>query len=272
MKRLLIIIVFVAVIFSANKKIAITIDDLPIGYSQGLSSVDIENIFTNVLAILDSFDVKTIGFVKGQTADYYGKQPLKEFVERGHLIGNHTWSHPDLNNMPVSLYCEEIRICDEYLGDLQGDTKYFRYPMLHRGNSVEKRDGVYDCLKEMNYTIAPVSIDNDECIFNKNFTDSWAMGDIYSCDSIAQEYLIYMMKQTEYFDSLGYEITGRNIKHILLLHMNLLNSLFLDDLIEEYLKNDYEIITFKEALKDPIYSRKDNYTGNKGHSVLLRLK
>lgn len=51
---------------------------------------------------------------------------------------------------------------------------------------------------------------------------------------------------------------GRPIKHILLIHMNLLNAHSLRELIQMYRNKGYRFITLTEALKDQYYQ--DNST------------
>ena len=48
---------------------------------------------------------------------------------------------------------------------------------------------------------------------------------------------------------------NRPVKHILLIHANLLNSFVLGDIIEMYQKNGYKIIKLEDALTDPYYAK-----------------
>ncbi len=106
-----------------NKKdIAITFDDGPNPY------------FTQkILDILDSFNVKATFFVIGKRCLEY-PEILKEIKQRGHLIGNHTFSHKSgdfemCNNEiasavgKVSNYVRppfyDLSFCDEESGYLQ---------------------------------------------------------------------------------------------------------------------------------------------------------
>lgn len=45
------------------------------------------------------------------------------------------------------------------------------------------------------------------------------------------------------------KVEGQPVKHILLIHANLINSLCLADIIEMYRSNGYKFITLQEALK-----------------------
>lgn len=49
------------------------------------------------------------------------------------------------------------------------------------------------------------------------------------------------------------QLTNRKVNHVLLLHHNLASALFLDDLIEHFKKNGWEIINADDAYTDKIY-------------------
>lgn len=69
-----------------ENKIALTFDDGP-------------NPFwtIKILDVLDAFGIKANFFVLGKWAEKY-PEILKEVFNRGHLIGNHTYSHPKEGN------------------------------------------------------------------------------------------------------------------------------------------------------------------------------
>lgn len=51
---------------------------------------------------------------------------------------------------------------------------------------------------------------------------------------------------------------GRNPKHTLLIHHNLLNALFLDDLIQMFKEKGWKIIDADVAFRDPIFKMTPN--------------
>lgn len=268
-------IVFFIILFTGwltSKQMAITLDDLPFAYSPGLSEQARFSYFYRILDILDQYEIQTAGFVVGEQVSPRRYQCLLDFHNRGHIIANHTFSHPDLNNLSAGDFSEDIIKCNQVIEEFYNEVKYFRYPMLHRGNSIEKRDSVYDFLHRQGFIIASVSIDNDEYAFNKAYLDTLTYGDTAAADSIGEEYLAYMISISNYYDSLALELTGREINHILLLHMNYLNSVYLDDLIELLMKDGWEFLPFSEAIQDSVYLLPDNYIGTRGISWLERIQ
>lgn len=65
---------------------------------------------------------------------------------------------------------------------------------------------------------------------------------------------------------------GRAVKQVLLLHMNYLNSLYLDDLLQRFRDDGWSFITFAEALKDEVYKLKYDYVGVRGAGHLDAIK
>ncbi|MBN1151047.1 hypothetical protein JXA84_07510 [candidate division WOR-3 bacterium] len=51
-------------------------------------------------------------------------------------------------------------------------------------------------------------------------------------------------------------MTGRRIPHVILLHHNLTSALFLDDLIQNFLSEDWEIVPPMKAYQDSVYSKR----------------
>ena len=80
----------------AGKKIALTFDDGPH-----------PKITPKILDILDKYSVKATFFVIGVNVKNYPNQ-LKNILERGHEIGNHTYSHRILKSMPKGEIEKEI--------------------------------------------------------------------------------------------------------------------------------------------------------------------
>ena len=83
------------------KKVAVTFDDGPNKKST-----------PEILDILDRFNVKATFFVLGKYVDKY-PDITKRIVENGHVIGNHTYSHPDLRFKFNSGIMEQIKMAEE---------------------------------------------------------------------------------------------------------------------------------------------------------------
>lgn len=81
-----------------------------------------------ILSTLREYDVRATFFVCGEMA-VDNKDLLREMVDDGHLIGNHTWTHPLLPKMSRSAMREEIeRTCDVVEEAVGEPPAWFRAP------------------------------------------------------------------------------------------------------------------------------------------------
>lgn len=105
--------------FKRNKynRISITFDDGP------------HPVYTRkILDVLEKYQVKATFFIIGENAEYY-KDTLTEIVEKGHELGNHTFSHSIIKDKNVSDIIAEIEDCRNAIYDICGEnTVLFRPP------------------------------------------------------------------------------------------------------------------------------------------------
>lgn len=124
-------------IYRSNKnkymKIALTFDDGP------------HPRYTHqILDILDDYKIKATFFVIGVNADNY-PNTLSDIIERGHEIGNHTYSHPHVSKITSEDLRNEIEKCEASIYCLTDcKTKLFRPPEGMLDNSISKVIGNLD--------------------------------------------------------------------------------------------------------------------------------
>lgn len=96
-----------------------------------------------LLEVLSRFGVRATFFMIGKFVRQ--RRDLVRAVQAaGHLIGNHTVSHPFLANKPLRLIEDEVRGCNQLLEDALGSpVRYFRAPFGAR------RPAVLRCAREM---------------------------------------------------------------------------------------------------------------------------
>ena len=89
-----------------QRTIAITIDDLPAGAANSMTGAEIKEMTAKLLGILRDQKVPAVGFVNEQKLYHLGEvddriATLNLWLEDGFELGNHTYSHPSLNNVPL---------------------------------------------------------------------------------------------------------------------------------------------------------------------------
>ncbi|MFY9313334.1 MAG: polysaccharide deacetylase family protein [Tepidanaerobacteraceae bacterium] len=111
---------FIASGDSEEKKVALTFDDGP------------DDIFTpQILDVLKEKNVKATFFVIGKRAEGYPKV-MRRIVDESHLVGNHTWSHPNIMKISLEDAKQEVlkteKLLKSYCDDSADRIKIFRSP------------------------------------------------------------------------------------------------------------------------------------------------
>jgi hypothetical protein len=148
--------------------------------------------------------------------------------------------------------------------------KYFRHPFLHVGASKAKADSLDRFLTEHHYTVAPVTIDNEDYVFALAYQRSVNKKDKTQQKQIAVDYINYMERKVLYFEKQARALFGRDMNQILLIHANALNADCMDDLVAMFRRNQYVFITMDEALTDSAYSTPITVFGSWGISWIDR--
>ncbi len=270
-----------SIIFSQQiNKIAITIDDLPLQRMGSFNQGEYEKIFDKLINEIKLQKAYAIGFAINNQLYTNGKidkakvKLIKNWINAGLDLGNHTFSHKSAHKVPLAEYEDDISKGEEIIKELlqkKGkQLKYFRHPFLNTGLSLEVKNELNTFLKDHGYTIAPVTIDNSEWIFAFAYEIAYKNNDGAMLKKIGEEYLLYMKSKIEYYEEISNTLFGRNISHVLLVHGNRLNSEYYSALISMIRNMNYEFVSLDEALKDEAYKSEDKYIRNAGISWLTR--
>lgn len=237
--------------FAEDHEIAITIDDLPFVGSGTSTPGNLKRTQERFMAIVNTLvenQVPATGFAVGGAIAKNEWELLEIFRNQGFAIGNHTYKHRSLNSMSAENYIADIEKADAILTPVMTEPKYFRYPYLAEGNG-EKKQKVHEWLAAHQYTIAPVTVDSKDYEFNAQFYRIPYRQRPQRLAQFKKRYLAFIWQQTLRADKKAKKVDGQPVKHILLIHANLINSLCLSDIIEMYRSNGYKFITLEEALK-----------------------
>jgi len=211
----------------------------------------------SILDALKANSIKAALFVVGRNIDNAeGKQLLSHWDKAGHLIGNHTYSHRNYNASELAEYQQDILRAETLLKEFPRFQKYFRFPMLKEGETAAKRDGMRTFLAQHGYRVGHVTIDNSDWLIDQRLTARLKKDATADVKPYRDYYLEHMWDRAEYYDSLAQQVLGRRVKHTVLMHFNLLNGLFLGDLISMFKAKGWEPIDAKEAFTDPVFSAK----------------
>jgi peptidoglycan/xylan/chitin deacetylase (PgdA/CDA1 family) len=236
--------------FAETREIAITIDDLPFvgaSYKNEAALKRTHDRFMRIVQSLVDNQAPAVGFVIGGAIGQGDSELLEAFHHAGLIIGNHTYSHLNLNQTPAEKYIAGIAKTDQRLTPLLSHPKYFRYPYLAEGRG-ETKPMVQQYLAENDYVIAPVTIDSKDYRFNEELYHVAYRAREQYIPQLKRRYLDYIWHETEKAEQRAH---GKPVKQILLLHANILNSYCLNDILLMYKAHGYRFITLSEALVNP---------------------
>ena len=127
---------------TGDKRIALTFDDGPH-----------PSLTPRILEILDRFGIQATFFMVGQNIIYY-PEAAKMVIERGHEVGNHTFTHPHIAGLDERGIMDEISKCEDSLEELcEYRPHLLRTPQGAMTPSLEK------CLQEDDYILVLWSLD-----------------------------------------------------------------------------------------------------------------
>ncbi len=199
---------------------------------------------------------------------------LRQWLDAGFELGNHTYSHMSLHDNPLADYFADIEKGDVVIKSLMAPKnqrpRYFRHPYLWTGTSLETKAAVEKFLKDRGYTIAPVTVDNADYIFARAYDLALDAGDKQGAEKIAAAYVPYIEAKTDYWERQSQKLFSRDINQILLLHANRLNSHVFSKIAKMFRSRGYRFLTLEEALKDDAYSLPDRFIKRNGISWIHR--
>ncbi len=243
----------------AGRQVAVTFDDLPAPYG------DLENLRYITSRLIESFkrnNVPAVGFVNERKLYKAGEVDarialLRAWADAGYELGNHTFSHIDMNRAPLAEYKDDVVRGETVTAMLMRERgrrlRYFRHPFLWTGITPEYKRGLDEFLAARGYTIAPVSVDNADYVFADVYYKAKRRGDAETARRVAEAYVPYMEVMFDYFERQSRAVVGREVKQILLVHANELNADRFDELAAMMRRRGYAFVTLEEALRDPAY-------------------
>jgi peptidoglycan/xylan/chitin deacetylase (PgdA/CDA1 family) len=256
-----------------GRSVAITVDDLPQGGD--CSDRAFDGVYAMNERLLRPFRERRIpltGFVNAHHDKTLGADKLRRlldlWLDAGADLGNHTYSHLDINNVPLAEYTANVALGEPILRAALAargrSLRYFRHPYLHAGPTVEIKAGLQRFLDDAGYRVAPVTLDNSDYMYAALYTRSEHR------ERVRTEYIPYMESVVEFFERRAVEVAGREFPQVLLIHANALNADLMPDLLDMFRRRGYDFVTLETALADAVYGVPEEYVGRGGFSWIHR--
>jgi peptidoglycan-N-acetylglucosamine deacetylase len=270
--RLVALLFFAVTLSAADRRVAITIDDLPRGGDRG--PTDLASIRAMTEQLLRPFreqKIPVIGFVnegRGGLSAKDLRQILDLWLDAGADLGNHSYSHLNLNDISLEQYTTDILkgepILRAALAQRGRKIEFYRHPFLHTGPTPEVKRGLEQFLDRHGYRVAPVTIDTADYLFAAQYTSPGYK------DRVRREYIPYMESVVAFFERRSVEVLGREISQILLIHASQMNADMMPELLAMFRRRGYTFVSLDQALRDPAYRLPDRFAGENGISWIHR--
>ncbi|MEP0188879.1 MAG: polysaccharide deacetylase family protein [Erythrobacter sp.] len=238
-----------------QKRIAITFDDIP---RQAGAFFSPDERAEKLIDTLREARVEQAAFFVNpgsltRPAGKGGEDRIANYVKAGHVIANHSFSHPHLSKSTAQDYLADIDKAASWLKDRPGNRPWFRFPYLDEGaRDKAKRDAVREGLAARGLLNGYVTADGSDWHLEALTVQAQRDGREMDIKALRRLYLRSQMSGVAYHDSLARRTLGRSPSHILLLHETDIAALFLVDLVTELREDGWTIITVDEAYRDPL--------------------
>ena len=245
-------------LFDDRPMIALTFDDLPVHGPLPAGETP-QAVVDALLAALKAAGVEeAYGFANARKMadDPALTRVLQARRRAGHPLGNHGWSHANLNALTVADFTEEITRNEPSLEQLmkERDWHWFRYPFLAEGDDPPKRAAIRGVLARRGYRIAPVSMDFSDWAWNGAYARCVERNDKQAIAWMEASFLAAARASAEVSRAVARSLYGRDIPYVLLLHVGAFDARMMPRLLAMYRAEGFRFGTLDEALRHPAYA------------------
>lgn len=258
MRRLiLILLTLLAAVPAAaqEKRIALTFDDVP--RVRGALFTPDERTQRLIAQLRRAKVAQAAMFVNPgslATADGAGgEQRIAAYVAAGHVIGDHSFSHPALGKIGAGAYLADIDRSEAWLKGRAGYRPWFRFPFLDEGGSDRTmRDAVRAGLAARGLANAYVTVDGSDWNIEDQLRQAVQAGKRVDYRALKHLYVETMVQSADFSDALARRVLGRSPAHVLLLHETDVAALYIADLVKALRRDGWTIVTADAAYADPL--------------------
>ena len=243
---------------STAPRLVITMDDLPVHgvLPPGETRV---HVAEQIVAAFKAASVPEVyGFVNGAHLEREPETAAALAVwAAAYPLGNHTWSHRNLDQASAEEFEQEIVRNEATLqrfgrGELR---RWLRYPYLVEGSAPAKRDSVRAALARRGYKIAAVTMDFSDWKWSEAYARCLAQEGQPALAALDSAYLDVVRETATRSRSLSRALYGRDVPYVLLTHISAYNARMMPRVLELYRREGFQFTTLAEAQRDSIYQR-----------------
>lgn len=272
---ILAIVLGIATTTLGQKRVSITIDDVPnsLLYKN-------EGFRSRLLHLIDSMKLPVAIFINEvkifdvDEADKSLNLFDRWLASPNVTLGNHGYQHRMYSNEGIDSFQIDVLQGEAITTPLAKrygkNANYYRFPYNDLGKDAAQHKQAADFLKSRGYVITPYTVHSDDWLVAELYEYYKLQGRTKDAARIGQAFIDFTLKNFDYIESITDQKLGRNVSQIYLMHDNLLNADYLDDLLAALIKRGYSFISLDEAMKDPVYRQQDYYEQRYGISWVYR--
>ncbi|MET0555361.1 MAG: polysaccharide deacetylase family protein [Vicinamibacteria bacterium] len=241
-----------------RSQVALTFDDLPAHGAMAPGRTR-SQMTKEIVAALREGKATAFGFINAKTLDSADHEDvLRVWREAGLPLGNHAFSHMDLHQHTAEAFLADVAANEPVLERLMGkeDWRWFRFPFLHAGETVEKRLAVEDGLAQKGYRVAEVTIDFSDWAYHDPYARCRAKGDTKSVAWLKKTYLEEAARSIDEARAAARALYGREIPQVMLLHLGDLNAVMTKPLLGLLRSRSFDVVPLAEAQADAAYAKR----------------
>ena len=234
-----------------QKRMAITMDDFDLTFDIGLNQ---KMRHQNILNAFEAVGHKAAGFVTGDfVKSDWGQEVVEDWRIAGHLIANHTWTHPHANKSDVTEYIADIRKNKTDLDRLIGTADYFRFPFLDDGRDRAQQIALFQGLKDLGLRNAPVTVDSVDWYTTSRLEAALKANPDTDLAPYRDYYVTMCVTLSNHWDRVAQTLGFTSLPHLTLMHHNVLNGHFLEDVLVALKADGWMFVDAAEALNYSAY-------------------
>jgi peptidoglycan/xylan/chitin deacetylase (PgdA/CDA1 family) len=261
----------------SGRPLLVTVDDLPLALGSLHPEPDErERITRDLLAALERHGIPAVGLVTWRNVGGpQGLELLRLWVEAGHELGNHSYAHPDYTRTGIDEYVADVERCRtelaRFLESYGKSVRFFRFPMLHEGDTPHKLRAMRDYLERTGQRNLPVTLDNQDWSYERPWVSARRAGDERALRDVGEDYLAALRISIRHHERTGDKLFGRELPQILLLHANEVGAAHWDRLFAWLKATGHRFVTVDELLADPVFAEPHDFVGPAGYGLWDRL-
>jgi lysophospholipase L1-like esterase/peptidoglycan/xylan/chitin deacetylase (PgdA/CDA1 family) len=238
-------------------EIAFTFDDMPAHATLPSNTTRVE-IAARIIAAFKAAHAPAQGFINGVLTE---REPasvpvLQMWRDAGFPLGNHGWSHANLDQISDAQFAEELAKNEPLLQSLMGkaDWHWFRYPFLAEASGdPARRARIRKLLADKGYKVAPVTMGFDDWAYNDAYARCVAKGDQAAIGKMETAWLEAAEASIGRYRAMAHSLYGRDIPYVILMHLGAFDARLMPQLLDLYRKHGFRFVSLEEATRDPYY-------------------